>query len=81
MVGFDIAVQQDVLATPTGMAPAAHSGVLVVHPGHQTPLDAADPFARADGYVSYGDDPIANREWRFAFSQDVQTHLNTGATP
>jgi hypothetical protein len=63
-------------------APAAANDVYVLQPGHQTPLDAADPFARANsGWVSNSDDPIANREWRLTYGDNVQEYLLAGVLP
>lgn len=82
MVQLDQETQQEIAATPTGMAPAAANDVYVLQPGHQTPLDAADPFARANsGWVSNSDDPIANREWRLTYGDNVQEYLLAGVLP
>jgi hypothetical protein len=79
MTQLDTATQQAVAATPTGMAPAADAEIFVTQPGHQTPLDAVDPFARVnEGWVSSSDDPIANREWRYEFGEEVKAFINTG---
>lgn len=79
---LDIETQQEIAATPTGMAPAADASIWVLHPGYQTPLDAADPFARANsGWVSNSDDPIANRDFRYTYGENVQEYLLAGVLP
>lgn len=73
-----IADEQDILTTPTGMAPISQA-FFVAHAGHQTVLDAQNPLAReAIGLIdNYSLNPTEEREFRLAFGQQVMEAIGS----
>lgn len=70
--------EQDILTTPTGMAPISQA-FFVVHAGHQTVLDAQNPLAREaiELEPNLSLDPIEEREFRVAFGTQVMEAIGT----
>jgi len=75
-MSLKIADNQKLRETPSEMSPPSQP-FFAFHPGHQTILEARNPFARA-GEPIRSNDPIGWEDWRIEFSQRVMDAINSG---